>query len=175
MAAVYAQIGRTVPNKPHARFRCPRRLLPGSLEAAVAQGTTEHPAVLAALFGVDAAGYAVKSEEGRLPAGRQGQRLRLQGRRRRQYCPGPGTVTIPIYQGGAASASVRQAKERLGPAAPSWSIRRAARSSSRWCPPGPRWEHRWRQSEANRSQISAANLALNGVVEERRVGQRTHA
>jgi outer membrane protein len=27
--------------------------------------------------------------------------------------------------------------------------------------------------QANRAQLSAANLALNGVVEERRVGQRT--
>jgi hypothetical protein len=50
---------------------------------------------------------------------------------------------------------------------------RAAQSSSRWCLPGRRWKPRGLTIQANRAQLSAANLALNGVVEERRVGQRT--
>jgi outer membrane protein len=81
-------------------------------------------------------------------------------------------VTVPLYQGGAASAQVRQAKEQLGQqrilvdsarrsieqsVVSSWTQMEAARATI----------------EANRAQLSAANLALNGVVEERRVGQRT--
>jgi outer membrane protein len=62
-AAVYAQIVGSVPRnlKPVA---LPRKFLPASLDRAVAEGTTEHPAVLAALYGVDAAGYTVKAQEG---------------------------------------------------------------------------------------------------------------
>jgi outer membrane protein len=55
----------------------------------------------------------------------------------------------------------------------SWSTVRAAQSSSRWCLRGRKWKPRKLTIQANRAQLSAANLALNGVVEERRVGQRT--
>jgi outer membrane protein len=62
-AAVYAQIIGSVPKnlKPVA---LPRKMLPGSLDRAISEGTSEHPTVLAALYGVDAAGYAVKAQEG---------------------------------------------------------------------------------------------------------------
>jgi hypothetical protein len=82
-------------------------------------------------------------------------------------------VTVPLYQGGAASARVRQAKEQLGQQRILVDSVRAGQSSSRWCLRGRRWKRRGLTIEANRAQLSAANLALNGVVEERRVGQRT--
>ncbi|MBC7280783.1 TolC family outer membrane protein [Hoeflea sp.] len=170
-AAVYAQIVGTVPNNLQP-VKLPRRLLPGSLEAAVAQGTTEHPAVLAALFGVDAAGYAVKSQEGAFLPG-----VRVSGTVSKadegvDTAQIQARLTIPIYQGGAASASVRQAKERLGQQRILVdSARRSIEQSvvSSWT----QMEASLATIEANRAQISAANLALNGVVEERRVGQRT--
>jgi len=170
-AAVYAQIVGTAPNRLQA-VSLPRRLLPGSLEAAVAQGTTEHPAVLAALFGVDAAGYAVKSEEGAFLPG-----VRVSGSVSKadegvDTAQIQARLTIPIYQGGAASASVRQAKERLGQQRILVdSARRSIEQSvvSSWT----QMEASLATIEANRAQLSAANLALNGVVEERRVGQRT--
>jgi hypothetical protein len=82
-------------------------------------------------------------------------------------------VTIPIYQGGAASARVRQAKEQLGQQRILVDSVPAGQSSSRLCLRGRKWKRRKLTIEANRAQLSAANLALNGVVEERRVGQRT--
>jgi len=170
-AAVYAQIVGTVPNNLSA-VSLPRRLLPGSLEAAVAQGTTEHPAVLAALFGVDAAGYAVKSEEGAFLPGVRVSGSVSKGDEGVDTAQVQARLTIPIYQGGAASASVRQAKERLGQQRILVdSARRSIEQSvvSSWT----QMEASLATIEANRSQISAANLALNGVVEERRVGQRT--
>jgi outer membrane protein len=68
---------------------------------------------------------------------------------------------------------VRQAKEQLASNA-FWLIQGASRrSSSRWCQSWTQMEAAQATIEANRAQLSAANLALNGVVEERRVGQRT--
>lgn len=170
-AAVYAQIVGSVPKSLKA-VALPRKLLPGSLDKAVAQGITDHPAVLAALHGVDAAGYAVKSEEGTFLPG-----VKLSG----SVAEADGgittgqvqaKVTIPIYQGGAASASVRQAKEKLGQQRILVdSARRSIEQSvvSSWT----QMEAAIATIEANKAQLSAANLALNGVVEERRVGQRT--
>jgi outer membrane protein len=81
-------------------------------------------------------------------------------------------LTIPIYSGGRDSAIVRQSKESLGQArievdvtrdqvrqaiAAAWTQYVAARESV----------------DANRQLVSAAQLALNGVIEERNVGQRT--
>lgn len=170
-AAVYAQIVGSVPKnlKP---VPLPRKLLPGSLEIAVAQGTKEHPAVLAALYGVDAAGYNVKAKEGTFLPG-----VKVTG----SVSESDGgittgqvqaRVTVPLYQGGAASAQVRQAKEQLGQQRILVdSARRAIEQAvvTSWT----QMEAAQATIQANRAQVSAANLALNGVVEERRVGQRT--
>jgi outer membrane protein len=170
-AAVYAQIVGSIP-KDLKPVPLPSKLLPASLDIAVAQGTREHPAVLAALFGVDAAGYKVKSEEGAFLPGVtvSGSVAEADGGVSTSQIQAK--VTVPLYQGGAASAQVRQAKEQLGQqrilvdsarrsieqsVVSSWTQMEAARATI----------------EANRAQLSAANLALNGVVEERRVGQRT--
>ena len=82
------------------------------------------------------------------------------------------TLTIPIYQGGRASAQVRQSKEELGQARIEVDVSRdqvrAAVTSA--------WTQYTAGSEvvaANRELVSAAQLALDGVIEERNVGQRT--
>ncbi|MEM5492229.1 TolC family outer membrane protein [Hoeflea sp. AS16] len=170
-AAVYAQIVGSVPKnlKP---VPLPRKLLPASLEMAVAQGTKEHPAVLAALYGVDAADFSVKAEEGTFLPGVKvvGSVSEADG----GVTTGAvqAKVTIPLYQGGAAAASVRQAKEKLGQQRILVdSARRSIEQSvvSSWT----QMEAAIATIQANRAQLAAANLALNGVVEERRVGQRT--
>ena len=170
-AAVYAQIVGTAPQNLKA-VPLPRKLLPGSLDSAVAQGTSEHPTVLAALYNVDSASYNVKSEEGSFLPGVTVSGSVSEADRGITTSQIQARVTVPLYQGGAASASVRQAKERLGQQrilvdSARRSIEQSVVSS-------------WTQMEAatativaNRAQLSAANLALNGVVEERRVGQRT--
>jgi len=170
-AAVYAQIVGAVPKGLKA-VALPYRVLPGTLDMAVAQGTTEHPSVLAALYGVDAAGYKVKSEQGTFLPG-----VKVSG----SVAESDGGITtgqvqakltVPLYQGGAASAKVRKAKEELGQQRILVdSVRRAIEQSvvTSWT----QMEAARAAIEANKAQLSAANLALNGVVEERRVGQRT--
>ncbi|RFC63158.1 transporter [Fulvimarina endophytica] len=81
-------------------------------------------------------------------------------------------LTVPIYQGGRASSVVRQQKEVLGQrrievdgtrdqvraaVATSWAELQAARANI----------------TGYNAQVRAAQLALNGVIEERNVGQRT--
>src|SRR5690606_13127613 len=81
-------------------------------------------------------------------------------------------LTIPIYQGGRVSAQVRQSKESLGQArievdVARDSVRRAVTAA---------WTQYVAAREvvaANRELVSAAQLALSGVIEERDVGQRT--
>ncbi len=79
---------------------------------------------------------------------------------------------MPIYQGGAVSASIRQNKEILGQR---WievdetvdNIRAAVVSAY------GQLQAARASIEANRAQVRAANLALEGTIEERAVGQRT--
>lgn len=170
-AAVYAQIVGSVPRnlKPVA---LPRRLLPGTLEMAVTQGTTEHPTVLAALYGVDSAGYNVKSQEGTFLPGVKVTGTVVETDTGITSAKVEAKISVPLYQGGAASARVRQAKEQLGQQRILVdSARRAIEQSvvSSWT----QMEASIATIDANKAQLAAANLALNGVVEERRVGQRT--
>jgi len=170
-AAVYAQIVGSAPrNLKPVLF--PRNLLPGTLDLAVVQGTTQHPVVLAALYGVDAAGYNVKSQEGTFLPGVKISGSVSEADEGVSTAQIQARVTIPIYQGGAASARVRQAKEQLGQQQILVdSARRSIEQSvvTSWT----QMEAAIATIEANRAQLSASNLALNGVVEERRVGQRT--
>ncbi|WP_343123255.1 TolC family outer membrane protein [Hoeflea sp. IMCC20628] len=170
-AAVYAQIVGSVP-KGLKSVPLPQKLLPGTLDKAVAQGTAEHPTVLAALFGVDAAGYQVKEREGAFLPGVKvvGSVYEADGGITTGQVQAK--VTVPLYQGGFASATVREAKEQLGQKRILVdSARRAIEQSvvSSWT----QMEAAIATISANKAQLSAANLALNGVVEERRVGQRT--
>jgi outer membrane protein len=78
---------------------------------------------------------------------------------------------VPIYQGGRVSAQVRQSKESLGQARIEVDVSRdqvRAAVTSAWTSTRPR-----RKRRANRELVAAAQLALNGVIEERNVGQRT--
>jgi len=83
-----------------------------------------------------------------------------------------GTLSVPIYQGGAEYSLIRQAKETLGQkrldldtardtvrqnVVQSWGQLDASKGNI----------------EATRAQVQAAEIALNGVREEARVGQRT--
>jgi outer membrane protein len=83
-----------------------------------------------------------------------------------------GTLTVPIYQGGAEYSAIRQAKELLGQTrlnldvtrdqtrqtvVQSWGLLDAAKANI----------------EATTAQVQAAEIALDGIREEARVGQRT--
>jgi outer membrane protein len=154
------------------------RLAPATLNAAVAAGLAENPAVTAALYGVDVAQLQVKIAEGALwPT------LALQGSVQQQAFSNIltpnlflGTVglnlSIPIYQGGAEYSAIRLNKETEGQQRlnvnqvrdeiqanvfQSWGQLQAAKA----------------QVEAAIRQNDAAERALEGVRNEAQAGQRT--
>lgn len=169
--AVYTQIVGTPPSGiafPPTRAR----RLPGSLSSALSIGRSENPNILAAQYSVDAQGYQVKSAEGALLPG-----VNLQGSIQNSDTGSTNstiaaTINIPLYQGGAASGQVRQAKELLG--------QREIQVDSARRDVDQNIVTTWTQYDAfnanisaNQAQLRAAKLALNGVIEERKVGQRT--
>jgi outer membrane protein len=83
-----------------------------------------------------------------------------------------GQVSVPIYQGGGEYALIRQSKETLGQKRLDMETARDQVQAS--------VTQTWGQLEAakaliqsTQAQVSAAEIALNGVREEARVGQRT--
>ncbi|MEO3385571.1 TolC family outer membrane protein [Mesorhizobium sp. CAU 1741] len=159
-------------------------LLPNSIATAISIALTEHPAVVATQHLVDAAGFSVKSAEGALlpqvtaEAGvsRSFRDSNLPGVNTQNGTTNSASVglnlTIPIYQGGRVSAQVRQSKESLGRArievdVTRDSVRQAVTAA--WS----QYISSQQVVSAGRELVSAAQLALNGVIEERNVGQRT--
>ncbi|WP_062016757.1 TolC family outer membrane protein [Aureimonas sp. AU4] len=189
--AQYLDVVGDPPTQLEAGNLPPSAIIPSSVARALDVSQQEHPAILANQFAVDAASFLVKSAEGRrLPT------VAVQGSVNNTYAlsdttpnsanlPGvdvltqnevTGTVTarlsVPIYQGGLVSSQVRQAKEVVSQrrievdgirdqvrsaVATAWAQRQAAIANV----------------QGYKAQVSAAQLALNGVVEERNVGQRT--
>ena len=153
------------------------RLVPGSVTQAVTISQNGHPVILAAIHEADAQAFDVKQIEGELlPT------VSITGRIQRDEsfdtdndpnsATVTGRVTVPLYQGGAVSARVRQAKELYGQRKIEIDLSRdqvrAAVVTA------------WAQVEAAQGAIAAAlegveaaQIALTGVQEEQRVGQRT--
>lgn len=154
------------------------RLSPPTLAAATALGVAQNPTVTAAMFNIDVALLQVKIAEGTLYP-----RLTLTGSAQQQYDVSLTTpqlftasalfgLTIPIYQGGTEYSTIRQSKETLGQQRLNLDqMRDQARSNV---------VQAWGQVQAAKAQVQAAQeqvraseVALNGVREEARVGQRT--
>jgi outer membrane protein len=157
------------------------RFFPRVLEAAVARGRSEHPSITTAMYNVDVAALQVKIAEGALyPI------LAAVGSVQKSYGGSAvqlGTIellsgsvaaqlTVPLYQGGAEYAAIRQSKETLGQQRLNLDLARDQVQAA--------VTQGWGQNEAAKAQISstqaqvtAAEVALNGVREEARVGQRT--
>jgi outer membrane protein len=183
-AAAYHQLVGEEPGKLKAASPL-SRLLPSSLDSAVGVASNEHPAILATGHLVDAAAFAVKSAEGALlpsvtaSAGISQTHVSSSGLSTGGGQAGDSTsanigatLTIPIYQGGRASAQVRKSKESLGQARIEVDV---SRDQVRQAVTAA-WTSYAAAKEgvvANRALVNAAQLALNGVVEERNVGQRT--
>lgn len=164
------------------------KMLPKSMDQAIAIAGGEHPAIIATQHLVDAAAFTVKSTEGRLlpqvsasaGVGTNYRNTEING------LPGVGgetdgtansasigaTLTIPIYTGGRVSAQVRQSKESLGQARIQVDVSRdQVRQAvvSAWT----QYVAARQSVAANVETVAAQQLALNGVIEERNVGQRT--
>jgi outer membrane protein len=154
------------------------RFAPRSLDLAVAQGQSENPSVNAAEFGVDVAQLQVKVNEGSLypvvtVSGSVQQNWHTSDSIQSQMVGQVvGQVTVPIYQGGQEYSLIRQAKETVGQRRLELAINRdQARANvvQSW----GQLDAAKAQIDATRAQVVAAEIALNGVREEARVGQRT--
>jgi outer membrane protein len=164
--------GRLAPGSPVDR------LSPNVLGQAIAEGEQDSPSVLAAAYGVDVAELAVKVSEGALYPN-----LSLNGSVSRNWDPLynvnrqtaasiVGQLTVPIYQGGGEYSAIRQSKENLGQQRLNLDVNRdQARATvvQSW----GQLDATKAQIEATTAQVNAAEIALNGVREEARVGQRT--
>jgi len=154
------------------------RLSPPVLARAITEGQTQSPSVLAAMYGVDAAELAVKISEGALYPN-----LGLTATAAKQWDPlfninretnisVIGQLTVPIYQGGSEYSAIRQSKETVGQQRLNLDVNRdQARATvvQSW----GQLDAAKAQIEATTAQVNAAEIALNGVREEARVGQRT--
>ncbi|PWL18246.1 transporter [Falsochrobactrum shanghaiense] len=155
------------------------RNLPRSPDDAYSSALASHPGIVATKYAVNAQGYNVKAREGALlpNVGLTASASHLDTYAGTNAGDGNSAsvgvaVNIPIYTGGRTSAQIRQAKEQLGQARIQVDIvqdqvRQAI--SSAWS----QLESARASVSANRDAVAAARLALDGVIEERNVGQRT--
>jgi outer membrane protein len=178
-----ANYRRTIGDEPKnlAPVRPLDKVLPKALPEAIAISQVEHPAIVGALHGVDAAELNVKIFEGALlPT------LSVQAQVGQQWdAPSlavipnhvfnatvTGQLTIPIYQGGSEYASTRQAKEQLSQQELQADLQRdtvrAAVVSAWWL-----FAVSPAVIKSSKAQVDAAAVALAGVREEAKVGQRT--
>ena len=154
------------------------RLSPATLARAITQGETESPSVLAAMYGVDVAELAVKINEAALypnlglTATYAQNYQTIQQELRTTNVSILGQLTVPLYQGGAEYSAIRQSKETLGQQRLNVDVNRdEARATvvQSW----GQLDAAKAQIEATTAQVNASEIALNGVREEARVGQRT--
>jgi outer membrane protein len=154
-------------------------LLPRTLGSAVDLALAEHPGVQAALHAVDAAALQVKLVEGQLyPSlnlvGNVEQNYNFSGIPGERFLHGSiaAQLSVPIYQGGADYAGIRQAKEALGQARLQADLQRdLVRSAvvSNWS----QLESARSVIQSSKAAVTAAEIALDGVRQEAEVGQRT--
>src|SRR5712671_2112900 len=154
------------------------RFLPPSLTGAVELSLTQNPNVTAAMFGIDVSYLQVKVNEGALfPT------VTLQTSVQQSYEQtmtifrsfGASTVaqlSVPIYQGGAEYSLIRQSKETLTQQRLNLEqVRDQTRANvvTAW---GQLVAGK-AQVASSQSQVTASEIALNGVREEAKAGQRT--
>ena len=178
--ALYVQIIGSSPDDLR-RASVPDALLPHGLNEALTLAQAAHPDIRSAQFDVESSAFNVKEQEGtflpsldvRATASTvRGPQQRAQGIGFQESYTVGANLSVPLYRGGAGSAQVRQAKEGLS----------AARIRVDEARRGVRQGvvsafSSYRAALANRSsigsQIAAARLAVEGLIEERNVGQRT--
>lgn len=176
--AVYRQVVGTPP-KNLAPGKPIEKALPKSVAAATASSQTEHPQIQSAMHSVDAAELNVKLVEGELlptlgVTGSLAKRWDYNGASGAQAfsAQAVATLSVPLYEGGETYARVRQAKEQLAQARLQTDVvREQVRMQvvSNW----GLWENSRGQVQAAQAQVQAAEIALAGVREEAKVGQRT--
>ena len=156
------------------------RLSPGNLQQGVAIARARHPSVTVAMFNVDAAVFQVKIAESSLYPS-----LNVVGQAQKGYGSAQslntlesfsasiaGQLTVPVYQGGSEYATIRAAKETMQQRRIDLDTARDQAQQTLVQTWG-QLEAAKAQVQATQTQVNAAEIALNGVREEARVGQRT--
>ncbi len=154
------------------------RFLPKTLPSAVELSLIENPNVTAAMYGIDVSFLQVKVNEGALlPT------VTAQASVQEAYQPSIFTpkqffasaiaqVNVPLYQGGAEYSLIRQSKETLAQQRLNLELTRdqtRANTVTAW---GQLVAGKAQVASAQ-SQVTASEIALNGVREEAKAGQRT--
>jgi outer membrane protein len=154
------------------------RYLPGTLTGAVELSLIENPNVTAAMFGIDVNYLQVKVNEGTLlPT------VTVQAAVQQSYeqqltifrsfgASAIAQLSVPVYQGGAEYALIRQSKETLAQQRLNLEqVRDQTRANvvTAW---GQLVAGKAQVASAQ-SQVTASEIALNGVREEAQAGQRT--
>jgi outer membrane protein len=154
------------------------RFLPATLPGAVDLSLVQNPNVTAAMFGIDVNFLQVKVAEGALlpsvtfqAAVQQSYEQTLQVFRS-FGASAIAQLSVPVYQGGAEYSLIRQSKETL---AQQRLVLEQTRDQTR-----ANTVTAWGQLLAGKaqvasaqSQVTASEIALNGVREEAKAGQRT--
>ncbi len=161
------------------------RLTPKRLGEAIEIARARHPSVGVAMFGIDAAVLQVKITEGSLyPQARlvgtvqqawENQSFQSQLQQFNAFVQAQ--VTIPIYNAGPTGASdtfssIRQAKEAVGQKRMDLDTARDQAQANLVTAWG-QLEAAKAQILANQAAVAASEIALNGVREQARQGQRT--
>jgi outer membrane protein len=154
------------------------RVSPDTLAKSIVEGQAQNPSVLAAMYGINVAELAVKISEGALypnitltASASQGTNPAFEVLKETTAAV-VGQMTVPIYQGGAEYSAIRQSKENLGQQRLTLDVNRdQARATvvQAWS----QREGAKRQMIVAKAAVNSAELALNGVREEARSGQRT--
>lgn len=158
------------------------RFSPSTLDAAIAVARAQHPAVTAALYGVDIALLQSKIAEGALYPN-----LMLEGSVKRRYDAATdqdvsfpakstdasivGRVVVPLYQGGSEYSKIRQSKETAGQKRLSLeAVRKLARATviQAWSS----LNSAKAQIESAQSRVQAAEVTFDGARREYESGQR---
>jgi outer membrane protein len=154
------------------------RFLPGTLPGAVELSLIENPNVTAAMYGIDVNFLQVKVNEGALlPIVTMQASVQQSYEQSLQVFRSFGAsaiaqLSVPVYQGGAEYSLIRQSKETL---AQQRLVLEQTRDVTR-----ANTVTAWGQLVAGKaqvasaqSQVTASEIALNGVREEAKAGQRT--
>ncbi len=154
-------------------------LLPHSQLQAIEISQTQHPAIESALHAVDVSALNVKVLEGALyPTlsiqGSVSETLDAQNipMDRIFNAQAIGNLTVPIYDGGTSYANIRQAKELLGQSRLQADVQREFIRSQVVTAWGA-YQNTKLSIQSLQAQARANEVALAGVRDEARVGQRT--
>ena len=154
------------------------RFLPATLAAAVELGLVEHPNVTAAMFGIDVNFLQVKVAEGALlptvtvqVAAQQANEQSLI-QYRATSASAIASANWQLYDGGNSYALIRQSKENLAQQRLNLETTRDQTRATvvQW------WgslQAGKAQVQSAQAQVTASEIALNGVREEAKAGQRT--